>query len=91
MGISYGDSPEKAIQIIQSTLKASPKVIQNPLPQVGIENFGESSIDISMRYWVPTSEYYLALFSVNLAVFKALQEAKITIPFPQREVRMVTK
>ena len=44
-----------------------------------------------MRYWVPTREYCQTLYAVNLAVYKALKQAQVTIPFPQREIRMLTK
>lgn len=57
---------------------------------MGIENFGDSSVDIGYRYWVPTQKYFEILYTVNLAVFNAVKEAGITIPFPQREV-LVTK
>ena len=90
VGISYADDPERAVELIRSTLKKQSGVQQTPVPQVGIESFGDSSINIGMRYWVPTKDYYHAMYAANLAVFRALQQARITIPFPQREVRMVS-
>lgn len=91
IGISYSDDPEKAVRIIHQTLERFEKVTKKPSPQVGIENFGESSINIGMRYWVPTKEYYQTLYAVNLSVYQALKAAGITIPYPQREVRMIVK
>ena len=90
VGISYGDDPEKAIKVIQDTVSRIEGVTADPVPQVGVENFGDSSVDIGYRYWVPTQKYFETLHTVNLAVFKAIKEAGITIPFPQREV-LVTK
>jgi small conductance mechanosensitive channel len=89
VGISYSDSPEQAIQVIAAVLNQHADVSKTITPQVGIENFGDSSINIQMRYWVPTKDYFKAMYSVNLAVYTALKEAKITIPFPQREIRML--
>ncbi|MEM9160659.1 MAG: mechanosensitive ion channel family protein, partial [Verrucomicrobiota bacterium] len=60
-------------------------------PQVGIENFGDSSIDIGYRYWVRTKNYYSIKYAVNLEIFKALKAAGVGIPFPQREVRILGK
>ena len=91
VGISYADDPKKAISVITETLKTFSQVAQNPVPQVGIDSFGDSSINIAMRYWAPTREYYQTLHAVNSAVYDALKKAGISIPFPQREVRMVTK
>lgn len=89
VGISYGDDPAKAIQIVHNALQSIENVCLNPEALVGIARFGESSVEIGYRYWVPTKKYFHTLYKVNLAVHKALQEARITIPFPQREVRLV--
>ena len=91
VGISYADDPEKAVGIISEALKNFPGVVQSPAPQIGIDNFGDSSINIGMRYWVPTKEYYHTLYRVNLGVYEALTKASITIPFPQREVRVISE
>ena len=58
-------------------------------PIVGIESFGDSAINIGYRYWVPTNSFFKTQYEVNLNVIKALNEAKIDIPFPQREIRMI--
>ena len=90
VGISYADDPQKATDVIREALKKLPKVCQDPTPQIGIETFGDSSINIGMRYWVPTKEYYHMLYAANLAVYRALMEAGITIPYPQREIRVLS-
>lgn len=89
VGISYEDDPEKAIQAVQAVLKKIENVCGNPPPQVGIVGFGESSIDIAYRYWVPTKKYFQTLYKVNMAVHQSLKEKEITIPFPQRDVHVV--
>ena len=91
VGISYTDDPKKAIAVITDTLKTFSQVAQSPAPQIGIDSFKDSSVDIAMRYWVPTKEYYQTLHAVNLAVYEALKKANISIPFPQKEVRMIAK
>jgi small conductance mechanosensitive channel len=88
VGISYQDNPEKAIEAIQTALLEIDDVCKEPPPQVGIEAFGESSIDLGMRYWVPTKKYFQTLYRGNMMVHKALKEAGITIPFPQRDVHI---
>jgi small conductance mechanosensitive channel len=88
VGISYQDDPEQAIEVVMSALKEVEGVCVEPPPQVGIEAFGESSIDLGMRYWVPTKKYFQTLYRGNLAVHKALLDAGVTIPFPQRDVHI---
>ncbi len=89
VGVSYTDSPEKAIQIIRRVIESSPNVSKNHRPQVGIESFGDSSINIGMRYWVFTKEFHPSMYAINLAIHNAFREAKIIMPCPQREVRML--
>jgi small conductance mechanosensitive channel len=91
IGISYGDNPETAIELIRRTMDRFPQIQAQPAPQVGIVAFGDSSINIGMRYWVPTKEYYQSLHAVNLAVYQEIKKAGITLPFPQREVRILSK
>ena len=90
VGISYSDDPEKAIQVIQKTIAGFKEVAETPKPQVGLQEFGDSSINIGCRYWIPTTKYFQTLCAINLAIHKALTAASITIPFPQREVRIVS-
>jgi small conductance mechanosensitive channel len=48
-------------------------------------------VDIGYRYWVPTDRYFETLHAVNLKVFTDLKEGNITIPFPQREVAIISQ
>lgn len=89
VGISYGDDPDKAIAVITETLKLFEQVPSEPAAQIGIQEFGDSSVNIGYRYWVPTKQYFQTAYAVNGAVFRALKDAGITIPFPQREVSML--
>lgn len=86
IGISYHNQPEQAISIIVSTLQEFDEITSTPAPQVGIEAFADSSVNIAYRYWIPTDKYFEIQYQVNLAVFNAIQKAGIEIPFPQREV-----
>ena len=89
VGISYSDDPQKAIAAVKEALKRFPQIAEFPPPQVGIKEFGDSSVNLAVRYWVPTRLYYQMLFDVNLAVYEALRRAGVTIPFPQRDVHLV--
>lgn len=91
VGVSYGDDPAKAIEVIRQVLRQFPEVASLPAPQIGITEFGDSSVNIGMRYWVPTRQYYPTLHAVNLAVYRAFQQAGITIPFPQRDLHMISQ
>ena len=91
VGISYDSDPEKAIQIIKEALNEFQEISNEPPPQVGIQKFGDSSIEIGLRYWIPTQKYFKTLYQVNLAVYKQLKARNIEIPFPQRDVHIVSR
>jgi small conductance mechanosensitive channel len=91
IGISYEDEPEKAIEVIREVLAQTPGIVTEPDPHVGIEEFGDSSVNIGMRYWVPTKQYYQTLYEANSSVYAALKEKQINIPFPQRDVHIISK
>jgi len=91
VGISYDNDPEKAIQIIKEVLEAFHEISKEPPPQIGIQEFGDSSINIGLRYWIPTNKYFKTLYQVNLSVYKHLKAKNIEIPFPQRDVHIVSR
>ena len=90
VGISYSSDPEKAIGVIRSVLDSTAEVMQSPQPQIGVQEFGDSSIHIGYRYWVPTIRYFQLTYAINLAIFNAFRDAGVSIPFPQREVRILS-
>ena len=90
VGISYQDNPQKAIEVIRETLKQFPQISSDPAPQIGIQEFADSAINIGMRYWVPTKQYFQTQHEVNMAVYQTVKDAKITIPYPQRDVHHIT-
>lgn len=91
VGISYDDDPEKAINVIKETLKEFTQISSEPAPQIGIQEFADSSFNIGMRYWIPTKQYFGTLYEVNLAVYKALAAAEIAIPFPQQDIHIISQ
>ena len=91
IGISYADDPGAAIQVMRDTLAKIDDVTKEPAPQIGIDDFGDSSIDIGLRYWVPTERYFQVKYRANQAIYAALEQASITIPFPKREVHILNQ
>ena len=89
VGIEYESDPSTAISAVEDALAKTEGISQDHKPEVGIEEFADSSINIGYRYWVPTAEYHTAMYAANLAVFNGLKAAGIGIPFPKRDVRIV--
>ncbi|MGA9047305.1 mechanosensitive ion channel family protein [Sulfuricurvum sp.] len=88
VGISYHDDAEKAIALIKNVIDGFGSLSSENKSIVGIQNFGDHAVEIGMRYWVPTGNFFKNQYDVNMAVYKALNNANITIPFPQREIHI---
>ena len=91
VGISYDDDPDTAISVLKEVLTDIPEISLEPPPQIGIAEFADSAINIGLRYWVPTKNFFQVQYQVNQTIHQALASAGIHIPFPQRDVHMVNK
>ncbi len=86
VGISYSDDADKATKVIREVLNREPFVLKEPSPEVFVNNLGESSVDIVVRFWTPTSEWYDVKTKMLWKIKVELERNGIEIPFPQRVV-----
>lgn len=91
VGISYNDDAEKAVELIKKVIDDFDNLSGENKAVVGIQKFGDNAVEIGMRYWVPTRSYFKTQYEVNMAVYKALNAANITIPYPQRDIHIYGK
>ena len=90
IGVSYDSDLDKVTQVLRDTVIAHPDVDDQKQPMVGILGFGDSGVDFEVRIWVDSNKINAARFAVNKALWDALKQHQISIPFPQREIRMLT-
>lgn len=88
VGIDYAADPEQAIACIRAAISEVEGVTQDRPATIGIEAFGDSSINIGYRIYAQTTKLHETRYAVNLAVYHALKQAEINIPFPQRDVHL---
>ena len=89
VGIAYDSDVEKSIALILGVFDGFGDLISSESkPQVGIKEFGDSSINIEYRYWVKTQNFFETQYKVNLAIFNALKTHNVEIPFPIRNIYM---
>ena len=89
--ISYADDPELAMQLITESAVEHPRVLDNPPPAARLMNFGDNGINLEIRIWLIDPEQGVGSVrsDIYLAIWKRFKQHNITIPFPQRDVRMV--
>ncbi|KNX42643.1 Mechanosensitive channel MscK precursor [Roseovarius tolerans] len=90
-GTAYGDDPHKVRKIAIEAAKSVDRVLSVKPPVCHIVGFGDSSVDYILRFWIrdPTGGLTNIRGNVYLALWDAFQANDISIPFPQREVRML--
>lgn len=89
VGVAYGTNLNDATAIVRRVLSTNPRVLKDPTPIVGVTLLADSSINIAIRPWTKVDDYIPAQVEINQAVAEQLRAANISIPFPQREVRML--
>jgi len=91
VGIGYGESHEKAREILLDVLKNAEGVLDSPEPEVEVVELGDSSVNLRMLFWTNSLKAHTRKASdkVVSATKKALDDAGIEIPFPQRVLTMV--
>ena len=90
-GTAYGDDPHKVREIAINAAANTKRVLNWKKPVCHIVGFGDSSVDYILRFWIedPVEGLTNIRGNVYLALWDAFQENGISIPFPQREVRML--
>jgi len=91
VGVSYASDLHRVIELLEQAVSEHEFSSDLKKPLVGISGFGDSSVDFEIRVWVDSSKINVARFALNKAIWDALQQHKIDIPFPQREVLLVNQ
>jgi len=89
VGISYGDDIGGAQKVLMDLLKRDRRVIGDPAPEVMVRELGDSAVILNMRCWTKGADYWETVFDLNKAAKVGLEAAGYSIPFPQREVRII--
>lgn len=87
-GIGYGDSYDKAKAVIDRLLASDERVLKDPAWFIALTSLGESSVNIVVRAWVNSPDYWDVYFSLNEKVYKTFTEEGLNIPFPQLDVHL---
>jgi small conductance mechanosensitive channel len=83
VGVAYGTEMEEAIKVMESACRKVDLVLEEPAPAVAFVGFGASSLDFVVRPWATSESYISMLHEVRVALYDALNDAGIEIPFNQ--------
>ena len=88
-GIDYGEDVNRARTAILSVITADARILNEPAPFVAVGALSDSSVDIIVRVWVPTEEYWNVYYDMHQRVYETFNEQKINFPYPQQTVHLV--
>lgn len=88
--VAYGTDMNVALAIVRNTVEKNPRVLKDPAPFVGITVLADSAITVAVKPWVSVVDYGFAQAELYQAIVERFRENKIEIPFPQREVRLLS-
>ena len=89
VGVTYGTDMDTAIAVVRQAAEKHPLVLADPQPLVTFEEFGDSSLNISLRYFLEELEQRLQTASaIRLDISRRFKEAGISVAFPQRDVHL---
>jgi len=88
VGVAYDTDMGAALRAVEETLRANPRVLQDPRPVIGVARLAPSQVAIAVKPWVNVPDFAPASAEVQQAILQSFRSRNIVIPFPQREVHM---
>lgn len=88
VGVSYDSDVEKALELMEKSIKDIDRIIDKPAPKIFLKEFGESSVILEIRYWINDPEHGMADIKnqINKNIWSLFKENGIVIPYPQQDI-----
>lgn len=85
-GVDYGEDYTKVKQVIETILARDTRIMNDPAPFIALHALADSSVNIVVRVWVKSSDYWDIYFGINQSVYETFNAQGINFPFPQLTV-----
>lgn len=86
IGVEYGTDYEYVKSVLQEMVNADKRILEDPAPFIALHQLADSSVNVTMRCWVKSPDYWDVYFSMNQNIYKTFNEKGIGFPFPQLTV-----
>ncbi len=90
IGVGYGDDLKKVRSVLEQVLAEETRILPEPAPTIGVLELGDSSVNFAVRPWVKSGDYWPVLFSLQENIKLRFDAEGISIPFPQRDVHIIS-
>jgi small conductance mechanosensitive channel len=88
VGISYSDDMAQTKEILEGLAKKDSRILEDPAVTIAVAELADSSVNLVFRPWVKTEDYWAVKFDLTEKIKTSLDEAGISIPFPQQDVHL---
>jgi small conductance mechanosensitive channel len=89
ISVAYDTDLNQALSVVDEVLRGNPRVLPEPAPKVQVSALADSSVNISVQPWANVTDYAPAIGELNKTLLETFRAKGISIPFPQREVRLL--
>lgn len=87
-GIAYGDDFKVAKDLLTKFMQEDARILKDPAYFIGLGELADSSLNVTVRGWVKTDDYWDVFFAINERVYNEFGDAGLSIPFPQMDVHI---
>jgi small conductance mechanosensitive channel len=91
IGVGYESDLPRVLAAIQDVVRSNPRVLAQPAPLIGVASLAESAVQVAVRPWVAAGDYGTIGGELNVALLERMRRDGVSIPFPQREIRLLQK
>jgi len=88
LGIGYGNDIDKAYEVIKRLLAEDDRILDDPEPFLALKELADSSVNIAVRAWVATGDYWPVHFRLNEQVYRTFEDEGLDIPYPQQDIHI---
>lgn len=88
IGISYKDDIKRAKDILADLIAEETRILKDPAPKIAVLELAESSVNLAVRPWVNTCDYWDVFFDLNEKIKVGLEKEGLTIPYPQQDIHI---
>jgi len=88
VGVAYGTNPNTVLDLLKRVALGHPDVLKNPEPLVLFDEFGDSSLNFRLLFWVHFDKGFTTKSDISIGIYNILEENNIEIPFPQVDLNV---
>lgn len=89
IGVEYGEDVDKVKKVLEELIEADTRILKDPAPLIALKALSASSVDIVVRAWAKSEDYWNVYFDMNKNIYDTFNKKGIGFPFPQLTVHQV--